>query len=72
VIAEYFTDVYKRPDNIQVNLNMVVPEDNEILDEMINTTALFNLDDIMVATPDIQTLTRDSYITALTETFSRK
>jgi hypothetical protein len=46
VIAEYFTEIYKRPDHMQLDHNMGAPED----DEMINTTALFSLDDIREAT----------------------
>jgi hypothetical protein len=50
VIAEYFAEIYKRPDHMQVNLNMGVQEDNEMVDEMIDTTAIFSLDDIREAT----------------------
>jgi hypothetical protein len=35
---------------MQVNANMEVSEDDEMADEMINTTALFSLDDIREAT----------------------
>jgi hypothetical protein len=49
VIAQYFSEIYKRPDHMQDNLNMGVQEDDEMIDEMINTTALFNLDDIIEA-----------------------
>jgi hypothetical protein len=35
---------------MQVNLNMGVPEDDEMFDEMINTTALFSIEDITEAT----------------------
>jgi hypothetical protein len=35
---------------MQVNANMEVSEDDEMVDEMINTTALFSLDDIREAT----------------------
>jgi hypothetical protein len=35
---------------MQVNLNMGVPENLEKVDEMINTIALFSLDDIREAT----------------------
>jgi hypothetical protein len=31
---------------MQVNINMEVSEDDEMVDEMINTTALFSMDDI--------------------------
>jgi hypothetical protein len=50
VIAEYFAEIYKRPDHMQVNANMEESEDDEMVDEMINTTALFSLDDIREAT----------------------
>jgi hypothetical protein len=33
VIAEYFADIYKRPDHLQNNLNMGVQEDDEMVDE---------------------------------------
>jgi hypothetical protein len=46
VIAEYFTEICKRPDHMQLDHNMGAPED----DEMINTTVLFSLDDIREAT----------------------
>jgi hypothetical protein len=49
-IAEYFAEIYKRPEHMQVNANMEVSEDDEMVDEMINTTALFSLDDIREAT----------------------
>jgi hypothetical protein len=35
---------------MQVNVNIEVIEDDEMGDEMINTTALFSLDDIREAT----------------------
>ena len=35
---------------MQANLNMGVQEDNEMVDEMINTTATFSIDDIREAT----------------------
>jgi hypothetical protein len=35
---------------MQVNADMEVSEDDEMVDEMINTTALFSLDDIREAT----------------------
>ena len=35
---------------MQVNANMEGPEDDEMVDEMINTTALFSVDDIREAT----------------------
>jgi hypothetical protein len=35
---------------MQVNLDIEAPEDDEMVDEMINTTALFSLDDIREAT----------------------
>ena len=35
---------------MQNNLNIEAPEDDEMVDEMINTTALFSLDDIREAT----------------------
>jgi hypothetical protein len=50
VIAEYFTEIYKRPDHMQLDHNTGAPEDDEMVDEMINTTALFSLDDIREAT----------------------
>jgi hypothetical protein len=50
VIAEYFAEIYKRPDHMQVNINMEEPEDDEMVDEMINTTAMFILEDIREAT----------------------
>jgi hypothetical protein len=50
VIAEYFAEIYKRPDHMQSNLNIGSTEDDEMVDEMINTTALFSLDDIREAT----------------------
>ena len=50
VIAQYFAEIYKRPEHMQVNSNMEVPEDDEMVDEMINTTALFSLEDIREAT----------------------
>jgi hypothetical protein len=71
VIAEYFTEIYKRPDHMQVDLNMGAPEDDEMVDEMINTTALFSLDDIREAT-NSRTSTRDSDLTALMVTFSAR
>ena len=46
MIAEYFAEIYKRPDHMQANLNVGVSEDDEMVDEMINTTAIFRLDDI--------------------------
>jgi hypothetical protein len=50
VIAEYFAEIYKRPDHMQANPNIVESEDDEMVDEMINTTALFSMDDIREAT----------------------
>ena len=35
---------------MQANVNMVVSEDVEMANEMINTTALFSLEDIREAT----------------------
>ena len=50
MIAEYFAEIYKRPDHMQANPNIVESEDDEMVDEMINTTALFSMDDIREAT----------------------
>jgi hypothetical protein len=49
-IASYFADIYKRSDHIQVHLAQEVDEDIDIADEMINTTAMFSLEDIREAT----------------------
>ena len=50
MITEYFAEIYKRPDHMQDYLNMRVQEDDEMFDEMINTNALFSVDDIREAT----------------------
>ena len=50
MIAEYFAEIYKRPDHMQASPNIVESEDDEMVDEMINTTALFSMDEIREAT----------------------
>ena len=53
-IAEYFAGIYRRPDHMQLNSEeSVLAEDTEMIDEVIaaveesiDTTAMFSLEDI--------------------------
>jgi hypothetical protein len=49
-IASYFAEVYKRPDHMQAHLGQEVDENVDMADEMINTTAMFSVEDIRQAT----------------------
>ena len=50
VIASYFAEIYKRPDHMQAQLAQSAVEDAEMSEEMINSTALFSIEDIRQAT----------------------
>jgi hypothetical protein len=52
VIAGVFEEVKNIKDlsHMQLDRNMGVPEDDEMADEVINTTALFSIEDIREAT----------------------
>jgi hypothetical protein len=71
VIAEYFADIYKRPDHMQNDPNMEVPENDEMVDEIINKTVVFSLDNIRKATK-LSNFIKGLVLAAFMETSSRK
>jgi hypothetical protein len=50
VIASYFAEIYKRPDHMQAQLAQSAVEDAQMIEETINSTALFSIEDIRQAT----------------------